>query len=165
MIPELMYTGTPIIIILGVKSLIGRTFIFCINQSIKDFGSIERLIAVKLDKFFVIPIEEPPGVSEVQKYPYCVVCKRRGPAKARPVSSEDYYGNRTVLPVTYYNNYPDYNYYNRNNNYYPTYNYQQQTPPQHNNPSPTINTPKPNVTHYHRTNEPQRDNTKPGVRR
>ena len=40
--------------------------------------------------------------------------------KERPVSSEDYYGNRTVLPPTYYNNYPDYNYYNRNNNYYPT---------------------------------------------
>jgi hypothetical protein len=92
--------------------------------------------------------------------------------KARPVSSEDYYGNRVVLPPTFYNNYPDYNYYNRNNNYYPTYNYQQTTlplppppPPQHNNPSPTINTPKPNVTHYKRNNEPQRGNSKPGVRR
>lgn len=87
--------------------------------------------------------------------------------KARPESSEDYYGNRTVLPVTYYNNYPDYNYYNRNNNYYPTYNYQQhnqpqiQTPP----PPPSNNTPKPNVTHYHRTDGPQRVTTKPGVRR
>lgn len=87
--------------------------------------------------------------------------------KDRPESSEDYYGNRTVLPPTYYNNYPDYNYYNRNNNYYPNYNYQQhnqpqiQTPP----PPPSNNTPKPNVTHYHRGNEPQRGTGKPGVRR
>lgn len=85
----------------------------------------------------------------------------------RPESAEDYYGNRPVLPVTYYNNYPDYNYYNRNNNYYPTYNYQQhnqpqiQTPP----PPPSNNTPKPNVTHYHRGNEPQKGTGKPGVRR
>ena len=92
--------------------------------------------------------------------------------KERPVSSEDYYGNRTVLPPTFYNNYSDYNYYDRNNNYYPTYNYQQTTlplppppPPQHNNPSPTINTPKPNVTNYKRNNGPQRGPSKPGVRR
>lgn len=95
--------------------------------------------------------------------------------ESKPTSSEDYYGNRVNLPVTYYNNYPDYNYYNRNNYYYNnpnnfSYNNQYQLPPPppprpQNNPSPTINTPKPNVTHYHRNNEPQRGNTKPGVRR
>ena len=90
---------------------------------------------------------------------------------AKPTSSEDYYGNKINLPVTYYNNYPDYNYYNRNNYYYNNpnnFNYNNQNhlpPPQHNNPSPTIDIPKPNVTHYHRNNEPQRGTNKPGVRR
>ena len=53
------------------------------SHSINFAGSDAVEIAVSIDIFFVIPMDLPPGVSLVQKYPNWLVWRRCGPAISR----------------------------------------------------------------------------------
>jgi hypothetical protein len=70
MIPEFTKTGTEVAIIVGVIWSQVVTSPRVRSQLITGAGSVDTEIAVRILRFFAIPILAPPGVSLVQKYPY-----------------------------------------------------------------------------------------------
>jgi hypothetical protein len=69
-IPLLMKTGTAMALKEPVASATRKTNPRMNSQSVKSRVGVGVLIVERTDKFLVIPILDPPGVSFVQKYPY-----------------------------------------------------------------------------------------------